>query len=260
MIRRMLAAMLRGRTVLEAAGRYLLDNPDEVRRTVRGAIGLRFAVPITALRWLAAELLRDTSKVRDVVFEPCPPGLRVEASFDKMHTRLRGGADVFVDGIVVSPDAMGIRVRVERVALDLLEDASTPVAALLKADALDLSRPATLLGYLVDSPVLRQAEGDTVELDLLQHPRLAKDPRVAGVLRLLSALVSVKQVAVDRERVQVQLRGLPFGVAPAIDAVREQVVTPGWSRVRRAWQSARSSVTSRERSPVRRMLDAVTGQ
>lgn len=252
--------MLRGRTIVEAAGRYLRDNPTEIRRTVRSALGLRVTVPIVAFRWLARELLRDSGKVRDVVIDACPPGVHVEASFEKMHTQLRGRADVFVDGVTVAPDTMRLRIRLARVGLELLEDASTPVAALLKASALDLSRPATLLGHMVDSPVVRAADGEIVELDLLRHPRLASDPNVARALSLLSSLITVQHVAVDPGHVSVQFRGLPFGVSPAIDAVRDQVVTPGLARVRRAWHSVLTANAEPERGRFRRMLDVVSGQ
>ena len=179
-------------------------------------------VPVVAFRWLARELLSDSSRVRDVVLEPRPPGLHVEASFEKMNTRLRGRADVFVDGVVIAPGTMRLRIRLADVGLELVEDADTPVAALLNAGALDLSRPATLLGYMVRSPVIMSAERDVVELELTAHPRFADDDNVGRMLTLVSSLVTVQNVHVDPEHLEVQFRGLPFGVAPAVEALREQ--------------------------------------
>ncbi|MEE9382485.1 MAG: hypothetical protein V3V08_03630 [Nannocystaceae bacterium] len=250
--------MLRSRRVVEAAGRYLRDHPDELRTALKNALDLRFGVPMAAFGWLAAEFLHGSSKVHDVKIEPVPPGIRVAATFEKMQTRLRGSADIFVDRVTMGAGTMCVEIRMESVALELAEDADTAVAALIKSGALDLSRPATLLGYLVRSPVLLRAEGNAVALELMAHPRLAHNPHVSRALTVLASLVEVRRVAADPGHLEVTLRGLPGGLMPAVEAVRENVIAPGWRRVRSAIMSATALDDPPPRSRFRRMLNAVT--
>ena len=56
--------------------------------------------------------------------------------------------------------------RVRDIRLDLVTDAESPVAALLKSGALDLSRPGDLVKFLPNrSPALVEAEGDRIVVD-----------------------------------------------------------------------------------------------
>ncbi len=56
------------------------------------------------------------------------------------------------------------------------ETSESPVAALLRSGALDLSKPGNLAAYMPKRPaMLVAAKDDRVTLDLMRHPKFAKD-------------------------------------------------------------------------------------
>src|SRR5436190_24268957 len=48
-------AMDSPKTLFNTARQYFQRNPDELRRFVRNALGLRLSVPLDAIRWLAEQ-------------------------------------------------------------------------------------------------------------------------------------------------------------------------------------------------------------
>lgn len=215
----------------EAAKRYLRTHPQEVSRTLRNALGLRFGVPMAALQWLGAQA-EAGGKVRRLQLLARPPGIAMSADVELMKTPVRGGAVIYVDRVALSEEELAITLRLEDVTLELTADADTPVAALIKSGALDLSNPGTLAGYLPGrSPVLVEAEGNRLILDLMREPRIARDERVRRLVGLLTSFMSVHGVETDPEHLDVVLRAFPRGLSEAARAVDRHLVRPSLARV-----------------------------
>src|SRR5262245_18075861 len=112
------------RDILREAGSYLRAHPEEVVRVLRGAFGLRFGVPIDALRWLAREFGGGKKAPKDVVIEAAPPGVRLGLSVDAMGTPLRATLVLFVDELRVSSDEIHVGLRIAELALKVLDETS----------------------------------------------------------------------------------------------------------------------------------------
>jgi hypothetical protein len=162
---------------LNAASGYLRRNPGEIARAVRNLVGLRAGLPVDALRWLMDQAAKG-GKIEDPVITEVPPGLRVTASVDLMKTPVRASAVVYIDRVVLDPDQIRMVVRLEEIWVEVIGDATTPVAALLRSGALDLSKPGELAKYMDLPPVIVEARENKLTLDLRQ-PHRAPGPRGA---------------------------------------------------------------------------------
>lgn len=188
---------------------------------------MRLGVPLAALRWLGAQLEKQ-GKVRDLVIDSAPPGLRVGANLDLMNTPVRASATVFVERVQVTSDQMTLALRLEDVSLAVRgTTAKTPVAMLIRSGALDLSRPANLVAHLPDvPPVVVEARDNRIVLDLLRAPQLAENVLVRKIVGVLSAFVTVHGLETDEGHVDLAFRAFPNGLLGAARAVRRHIVRP----------------------------------
>src|SRR5690348_11206759 len=113
------------------ATNYLKEHPEEILRLAKGALGLRFGVPIDALRYLAREFGGGTKAPKDVVIEAAPPGIRLGATVDAMGTPLRVMLVIYVEELDVTPEQIRIGVRIDGLTLTVLGESSSPLAGLL---------------------------------------------------------------------------------------------------------------------------------
>src|SRR3954470_7545700 len=127
------------KALLREASTYLKQHPEEILRAMRGALGLRFGVPMDAIRYLAREFGGGKKAPKDVVIEAAPPGVRIGATVELMDTELRAILTLFVEELRVSADEIRIGLRIEGLGLTVLGDSASPVAGLIKSGALDLS-------------------------------------------------------------------------------------------------------------------------
>ena len=211
---------------LQAVRDYLRSNPNEIGRALRNALGLRFGVPVAALQWLSRKA-EEAGKVKRLRVGTRQNGISVTADLDLMKTPVRGSAVICIEQVALSDEELSLTLRLEDVSLELTEDAETPVAALIKSGALDLSNPATLAGYLPGrSPVLVEAEGNRLVLDLMRDPKIGRNPNVRHVVGLLTSFVTVHGVETGTEHVDVVFRALPRGLLGAARAITRHVVEP----------------------------------
>jgi len=211
------AKMLEPMNVLLGCSAYLREHPREVLRAARQATRLRFGVPIVALRWLALQL-EALGGPQDIELDAVPPGIRVTATIEEMGTLLRGSAILIVEDTCVSADELKIVVRLSDVSIRLLDErANTPLAALVRSGALDLSRLANLIAHLPTRPaVLVEAVENRLVLDLMHLPLLSRDKRLRRLVGTVSTLLSVKSVETDATHLDVALTALPCGLAAII--------------------------------------------
>lgn len=216
---------------MDAARDYLRTHPEELARAVRSAFGLRFGVPLAALRWAGRQAER-TGKVQDLKIDAEPPGLRVAASLDAMGTPIRASAVVYIDRIIFTEEELTVAIRLDDVNLKLNGHAESPVAMLIQSGALDLSNPGDLAAYLPNRPpVLAEARGNKIVLDLMRDPKIGENPLVRRIVGLLTSFVTLGGIESDPKHLDVRFRAFPSGVFGAARAVRRHVVLPGIGRL-----------------------------
>src|SRR5580698_8306903 len=205
--------MLDARALLHAAVDYVRKNPDELLKAAVYAAGLRFGVPIAGLRWVTSRATLPKKAPRDIDIGSAPPAVRVGLSIDAMGTPVRANAAVRVDEIDLSPESLRIGMRLSDVKLTLLADSDAPVATLIKSGALDLSKPGNLVKFLPKRPpIIVEAEGDRIVLDLMKVPALAGNSRLRWLLAVLTPVMNVKGVETDRDHLYVALKASPGGL------------------------------------------------
>ena len=205
-------------------------HPEEIGRAVRSALGLRFGVPLAALRWLGQQAERS-GKIEDFQIDSVPPGIRLSGNVDLMNTPLRAGAIIFVERIVFNDEELTVALRLEEVMLKLNGDSDSPVAALIKSGALDLSNPGTLVNFMPGrSPVLAEANGNRIVLDLMRDPKIGRNPLVRRAVSLLTSFVTLHGVESDTKHLDIAFRALPTGLGGAARSVRNNIVLPSMSR------------------------------
>ena len=213
--------MLDARVVLNAVVDYVRKNPDELVRAAVNAAGLRFGVPIAALRWLSSQAKLPRKAPRDIDIGSAPPAIRLSLSLDAMGTPIRATGAVRVDEIDLSPDAMRIGLRLSELKLALLADSETPVATLIKSGALDLSKPGNLVKFVPKRPpAIVEADGDRIVIDLMKVPAVADNALLRRALAVVTPVVGIRAVETDGDHLYVALRASPRGLPQAIAALR----------------------------------------
>ena len=216
---------------VDAVRSYLRMHPEELGRAVRSALGLRFGVPLAALRWLGQQAERS-GKVDDFHIDSVPPGLRLSGNVDAMNTPIRASAIIFVERVVFNDEELTVAIRLEEVMLKLNGESDSPVAALIKSGALDLSNPGTLLNFMPGrSPILAEANGNRIVLDLMRDAKVGKNPLVRRAVSLLTSFVTLHGVETDTKHLDIAFRALPTGLGGAAQSLRKNIVLPSMSRL-----------------------------
>jgi hypothetical protein len=209
------------RAIAGAVGSYLKDHPEELLRVLRNALALRFGVPIAALRWLAIKGAGKKAP-KDVQIDAVPPGVRLSASLDLMGTPVRASAVVYVERVRLNDQELVLEIRLAEVSLKVTDESSTtPIAALLKSGALDLSKPGNLAAYMPKRPpILVDAKDDRIVIDLMKHAAFSRSANAQRLVRVLAPLVTVSGIETGPGHLDVALRPFPQGVAEVIARVR----------------------------------------
>jgi hypothetical protein len=215
---------LDARSVVGAAVDYIRRNPDELVRAAINAAGLRFGLPLAALRYLSSQAKMPRKAPKDIDISSAPPAIRISMSVDAMGTPVRATAAIRIDEIDLSPGAMRIGMRLSDVKLALLGESDAPVATLIKSGALDLSKPGNLVKFLPKRPpAIVEADGDRIVLDLMNVPAIAKNALLRRALAIVTPVVNVRAVETDRDHLYVALRASPRGLPRAIAALRGRI-------------------------------------
>lgn len=210
------------RVLLREAGGYLKEHPEEILRVLRGLFGLRFGVPMDALRYLAREFGGGKKAPKDVVIEAAPPGIRLGLSVELMGTPLRASLVVFVEELDIDLDRIKIGVRIAELDLKVLDDkVESPVAGLIRSGALDLSKPGNLAAFMPKRPAaLVDAKDDRVTLDLMKVDSIAQNPKVKRALAIATPILGVRALKTKDDHLDLYLAANPSGVGAAIAAAR----------------------------------------
>jgi hypothetical protein len=236
---------MKPRDLLSAAIDYVKKNPDEIVKAAVNAAGLRFGVPIAALRYLSSQAKLGKKAPKDIEIGSAPPALRLSASVDAMGTALRASAAIRVDEVDLAPDQVRVGLRLADVKLALLGDSDSPVATLVKSGALDLSKPGNLVKFIPKRPpAIVEADGDRIVLDLMKVPQIAENPRLRRLLQVITPVLNIRAIETDRDHLYVALRA-----TTTRSRARSNRSSPGGGRAR----MRRTSTASRRsrRSPRR---------
>src|SRR5579864_2566285 len=122
---------LDARAVVNAAVDYIRRNPDELVRAAVNAAGLRFGVPLAALRWLTSQAKLPRKAPQDIDIGSAPPAIRIAVTVDAMGTALRANMAIKVDEIDLSTEAMRVGLRINDMKLTLIGESDAPVATLI---------------------------------------------------------------------------------------------------------------------------------
>jgi hypothetical protein len=203
------------------AADYLKQHPEEILRLIRGAIGLRFGVPMDAVRYLARELGTGPKAPKDVLIEAAPPGIRFGATVDAMGTPIRALAVIYVEELDVSTTQLRIGLRIEGLTLTVLGDAVSPIAGLIKSGALDLSKPGNLVAFMPKRPAaLVDAKDDRLVVDLMKVPKIADNTKLKQALSIVTPVLGVRALKTKDDHLDLHLTADLSGVPLAIAAVR----------------------------------------
>jgi hypothetical protein len=211
---------MRQTEVLTAVGKYLAEHPEELVRFAKKALALRVGVPLSALRWVAARG-KGRRLPKDVVVEAVPPGIRLGATIEVMGARLRAASVIHVEKLRLSPEELRIELRFSEVQLTLLEESSSPLAALIQSGALDLTKLGNLMAFMPRRPdYIVEAKGDRIVLDLKRHPALST-ARADLLLRVITPIVTITEVGTDTEHLDVKLALFEDGFRAAVATLVE---------------------------------------
>lgn len=208
--------------VLRTVGSYFVEHPEELVRIARNAAALKFGVPLAAVRWLATRAGATGRRApSDVLIEAVPPGVRVGATLELMGTRLRASALIFVEELSLRTTELRVELRLAEVSLSLLDESDSPLGALIRSGALDLTKVGNLVGVMPRRPsFLVEAKGDRIVLDLKRHPKLTQNGRAERLVGLVTPIVNVRAVESDREHLDIVLKVFPQGLATALATIR----------------------------------------
>jgi hypothetical protein len=214
--------MLPARALATAAIDYVRKNPDELVNAAVNAAGLRFGVPLAALRWLSSRANLPARAPQDIDIGSVPPALRVALSLETMGTPVRASVALRVDSIDLSPDSIRVGFRLRDVKLSLRGESQTPVATLIKSGALDLSKPGNFVRALPEMPPgVVEAEGDRIVIDLMKLPFMANNKLLRRVLAVVTPVVTVRAIETDRDHLYVAFGATPRGLRRSFAALRE---------------------------------------
>jgi hypothetical protein len=213
--------MLDARAVINFTVDYIRKNPDDILKAAVNAAGLRFGVPLAALRWLSSQAKLPRKAPKDIEIGSAPPALRLSLSVDAMGTPVRASFAIKIDEIDLSPQAMRVGIRLSDVSLKLLGESDSPVATLIKSGALDLSKPGNLVKFLPKRPpAIVEAEEDRIVIDLMRVPAISGNFALKRALEIVTPMLNVRAIETDRDHLYVALRASPRGLPAAFAALR----------------------------------------
>lgn len=214
--------MEKAKAALVAAARYIQQNPRILLEVAINATGMKVTVPLSVLRYFGEKLGESAKGPQDVVVESAPPGLRASATVNAMGTPLRIGVTVEIKSVHLDEKEFRLDVQLTNVALRVDGESESPVAALVKSGALDLSRPGNLAKYLPNRPkAIVEAQGDRLVLDLMREPTFADNPKVKQILGLVVPVLGLKSIGTEGDALVIALQPKPEGLPRVIEAVRK---------------------------------------
>ena len=197
------------------AQRYLRKHPTTVVSMARHALRREIAIPLDAIRWALEETLTGATAPDELEVISRDPAFGVRAVIAVMGNTIRASASIRVADIRIDADRVVLVLRFSQVQAKA-DDPKSNVGKLLASGALNLDKPADLLKFAPKKPaIIVGGKGDTLELDLLQVPSLARNKVFRRALATLSPVVEVRDIRTNADWLVVEVMPHPSGIRAA---------------------------------------------
>jgi len=134
---------------------------------------------------------------------------------------VRAHAAIRFEELDLGAEQLRIVLRLSDVKMEALGASDSPVAALLKSGALDLSKPGNLANFLPKRPAaLVEAKDDKLVLDLMKVPKIAENGRLRRILGVVTPVLHLKELRVEDDHIVLSWRPRPAGLGAAVMALR----------------------------------------
>lgn len=199
---------------------FVRRNPFALVAAARNAAQLRVTVPLDVVRWGLGKIRSEV--VGDFAVSSAPPGLALEMTASAMGAKVGIKAVLTVEELVLGPDVFRVTVRVTDLAIEPQGSAAGgPIAALLASGTIDLAKPGNLLAFLPKKPsLIAEAEGNRFVLDLLQLKSLRDNAMLMRGLRLVTPVLTIRDVVTEDDNLLVGLRVRPSGLPLILASLR----------------------------------------
>jgi len=132
----------------------------------------------------------------------------------------------------ITPAQIRIETRLEEIWMEVQGEVQSPIAALIRSGALDLSKPGNLAKYMPLPPTVVEARDNRIVVDLMKDPKIAENRYVQRLLPLITPMVTAYALETEDDHLEVVFRPLPEGLAPAATAIRRHLLRPSIRRIR----------------------------
>lgn len=198
---------------LRSCQRYLRSHPTTVLSMARRAIKREIALPLDAIRWALEQVLTGDKAPERLDLISRDPAFGVRAAFEVMGNRLSAAASIRLRELRADADRLVLVLQFSQVEASA-DDPKSNIGKLLASGALNLAKPADLLKFAPKKPaIVVGGSGDTLELDLLQVPALARNKVFRKALAALTPVVDIRDVRTEADwliiEVMPTLRGIP---------------------------------------------------
>ncbi|MFW2387395.1 MAG: hypothetical protein ACN4G0_03610 [Polyangiales bacterium] len=198
-------------------------QPVEALRLAAQALGGRISIPLSLVR----SRIEGLSEGVAIEIEAAEPGLRVRGEARALGAPIAFAARIEAEGVGVDGEQRTVRVQLSEVSLTTTEDAPGPLAEAIRTGMIDTENPATLIGNMIAVPeMLVSAEGKDVVLDLMKAPVLRDDEVMRAAVAAASSYLSVTDIQISGDAIELQLGFLPGGVKEAALSTARAVLMP----------------------------------
>ena len=226
---------------LSSAGRYVLQHPSEMLSVAKHAAGMRIAVPLNALRWLAEHLLTGSKAPTDMVIEARSGALHLAATVEIYGTRMRLTSNIHVNEVACGADALQATVRVCDLSIDVLGKPDHPLAKMIQSGAMDLSKPAQLLKMAGKPPrFIVSSDGDRFTIDLMQLDQIAQNTAIVMALETITPVLSLTAIETGEDFLLLGLKATPAGMSQTLQTLRSIMPIPSQKHAGMPWATRRS--------------------
>jgi len=214
-------SQLKVANLIKSLGRYAATHPRQVGEIARHALSRRLAIPLDLVRWAVTLMPSGDQSPKDLTVIAQPPALGLGATANLMGTELRVDAALLIDAIDATTDAAKITFRIKDLRASVLNNLQGNLAKLLASGALNLSKPASLLGMIGKKPAaILEAKDDRFVIDLLKFPKLAQNPSFQKALAAVTPVLAVGDIHTEGDLLVIGLRANPRRIRESIQALR----------------------------------------
>lgn len=212
--------MLDIKPALLSAGGFVLKNPLAIAQLAQHALKLQMAVPLDALRWVIRNLPMGRKAPTDITIGAQPPAVKMGATVNLMGTTIHASAAIRFEELAINESELRIAMRLSNVDLELRGESESPIAALLKSGALDLSKPGNLVNFMPKKPAaIVSAEGDLIVIDLMRVDKIANNPTLRRILEAVTPIFTLTTLRTKGDMLVLGFRATPGGLPQTISAV-----------------------------------------